>query len=75
MVFIKRGVNYIPDRGNIHDDETYEEMLAKSCKYCSIRMIFREDIDNYFCCYCGWQPSKKQEKEKVKADKQVRANM
>ena len=67
MVFIKRGFNYIPDRGNIRD-ETYEEILAKSCRYCSIRMIFSEDIDNYFCCYCGWQPSKEQ--EKVKADKQ-----
>jgi hypothetical protein len=68
MVFIRRGVNYIPDRRNIHD-ETYEEMLAKSCKYCSIKMIFREDLDNYFCCYCGWQPPLKKE-EKVKADKQ-----
>jgi hypothetical protein len=67
MVLIKRGVNYIPDRGNIHD-ETYEEMLAKSCEYCSIKMIFREEIDNYFCCYCGWQPLKNE--EKVKADKQ-----
>lgn len=46
MVLIKRGVNYIPDRGNIYDDETYEEMLAKSCRYCGIKMIFREDIDN-----------------------------
>jgi hypothetical protein len=31
-------------------------------------MIFREEIDNYFCCYCGWQPLKNE--EKVKADKQ-----
>jgi hypothetical protein len=32
-------------------------------------MVWRDDIENYFCCYCGWQPSKKE--EKVKADKQV----
>jgi len=67
MVFIKRGVNYIPDRGNIYD-ETYEELLAKSCRWCSIKMVWRDDIENYFCCYCGWQPTPKQQK-KVKAEK------
>jgi hypothetical protein len=58
-------VNYIPDRSSSHE-ETYEQMLAKSCKWCSIKMVWRDDIENYFCCYCGWQPLKE---KKVKAEK------
>jgi hypothetical protein len=50
-------VNYIPDRSSSYE-ETYEQMLAKSCKWCSIKMVYRKDIDNLFCCCCGWQPPK-----------------
>jgi hypothetical protein len=38
IVFIKRAVNYIPDYGNIYD-ETYEETLAGSCRYCCSIMV------------------------------------
>jgi hypothetical protein len=56
-------VNYIPDRGGY--EETYEQMLAKSCKWCSIKMVYRKDIDNLFCCYCGWQPPKPEPEEET----------
>lgn len=73
MVFIKRGVNYIPDRGNIYD-ESYEELLAKSCKWCSIKMVWRDDIENYFCCYCAWQPPPPPKQQQVKAEKHEGVN-
>lgn len=52
----RSAVNYIPDHSSY--EETYEQILAKSCRWCSIKMVYRKDIDNLFCCYCGWQPPK-----------------
>jgi hypothetical protein len=33
----------------------------------NIKLIWREDLDNYFCIYCGYEPLK--EVEKAKAEK------
>ncbi len=64
-------VNIIPNRGGDEGETTYAQMLEKFCKWCNIKLIWREDLDNYFCCHCGWEPAKKEKEEKAKAEKQV----
>jgi hypothetical protein len=65
-------VNPKPLGGNDDFDLTkqpYENLMQQSCKRCfAIPLIWREDLENYFCCQCGWEPIKrdrKAEEEKV----------
>ncbi len=44
------------------EQESYEQMLARSCRRCSVKMTYVEAIGNYICPFCGWQPLLKKKK-------------
>jgi hypothetical protein len=61
-------VNYIPDYSDYYK-ESLEELVAKFCGRCSIRLGYvqnfdRKIINNFMCPTCGWQPLKKKRRKK-----------
>jgi hypothetical protein len=60
-------VNIIPNRDE--SEEIHAQTLENFCKWCNIKLIWREDLDNYFCCHCGYEPPPIR-KQKQKAEKQ-----
>ena len=73
LSFYHRRPNKVHMCGSSNDnEETLAQWESRFCKRCGYKLIWREDINNLFCCVCAWEPPKEL---KAKVEKQEWENI
>jgi hypothetical protein len=58
-------VNPNPVGGSGEEQDSYEQLLGRSCPGCYIVMSYVKAVDNYKCLSCGYEPVKEGEQQKA----------